>query len=168
MADNLTPRRDLRFDRLEQVVDDARFLLAHGYRQTGKWNLGQICQHLSDWMSFPVHGFPPSSPLIGGILWMMKVSIGKSQLKKILAANAMRSGQPTMPSTVPAVVPPEQVHQHDRESVERLAETVRQFLDYQGPIHPSPLFGEMDHQTCEHLQRVHCAHHLAFLRPEKN
>ena len=155
----MAEKRSLSFENLNQAIDEARRLLNSGYQQHGDWNLSQCCGHLQQWITFPVDGFPNPGPVMGSILWLMKVTIGKSQLKTILD-QGFKSGTPTMPSTVPS---PDK--ETDAQAVASLESAVERFNSHSGPIHPSPLFGAMDKQTAHQLQLRHFEHHLGFLSP---
>lgn len=154
-----TQRRNLRFETLDQIAADVRNLKSRGYKALGKWDLAQICLHLSDWMTFPVQGFPKQALPIRAILWLMKVTIGKSALAKILASGTMGANQPTMRETIPAS------GQDLDQAIGKLEKAIKGFQNHQGEFHPSPLFGAMDRDTCLRLQRIHSAHHLSFLIP---
>ena len=91
--------RKLRFDSLDAVGGELDALL-NGYTSVGSWNLGQVCGHLEQWMSFPMDGFPSAPFPISTMLWLMKTTIGKAQLKKVLS-DGFKAGMPTMPKTVP-------------------------------------------------------------------
>lgn len=162
---NAAIRRTLNFSNLSQVLEDVDRLVDGGYQQTGQWNLTQTCQHLTDWIRFPVEGFPTQPLLMRTVLAIMRNTIAKSQFKRMLASDTMRPGLPTMPATVYAAKSLE-----DETEMHRAAELfkikVRQFIDHQEGVHSSPLYGAMDKSTAEHLQRIHCAHHLSFLVPK--
>lgn len=149
----------LEFQSLDDVEQDCRTLLAHGYRQTGKWNLAQTCRHLSDWLRFPMDGYPPAPFPVRVMMGMMRATIGRRQLKKILA-DGFKPGSPTMPSTVYACDSSE-----DAQAVETLAQTIDRFKCHNGAFHPSPLFGHLTPQEVLKLQLRHCEHHLRNLLP---
>ena len=153
-------RRALRFDDLDAVVREVDSLRATGYERAGNWDLAGTCSHLADWMSFPLDGFPRAAAPIRAMLWVMKNTIGRSQLRKILASGSMPAGGPTLRETIP---PPSG---DETAAVDRLKRTVARFKDHTGPFHPSPLFGELDRDAATKLQLVHCAHHLSFLVPK--
>lgn len=153
-------RRSLKFASLDEIAAEGERLHREGYSACGKWNLSQVCQHVADWMSFPMDGFPRANPFVRAILWTMKVTIGRRQLAKILAAKSMPAGNPTLPETVG------QPDHDEADAVHRLRATVERLKTYKGPIHPSPLFGPMDYETCVALQLIHAAHHFSFLRPQ--
>lgn len=159
-------RRELKFDHLGQVIDDIQDLIDRGYQASGKWNLSQTCHHLADWMEFPVRGFLKPPMVVGWMLWMVKITMGRKLLKKTLETGTMKAGTPTDPRTVHLAAPDGETPQLQREALERVRNAVAEFQQYQGPIHPSPVFGPMDKPTAEALQCVHCAHHLSFLLPD--
>lgn len=153
-------RRTLEFRDLDHAVRDAESLLTGGYRPAGNWNLAQVCRHLSDWMSYPLDGYPrPPAPL-RLMFWAMRRTIGPRALRKTLETKSMRAGTPTLRQTVP---PPSG---DDAAAVERFRQTVERFKMHSGPFHPSPFFGELDRDSATRLQLVHCAHHLSFLVPK--
>ena len=153
-------RRTLKFASLRDAVADAENLLARGYEQTGQWTLGQVTGHLTDWLSYPIDGFPRVPLLIQPMLWMMKVTVGKPKLKKYLSDQSFPAGKPTIPQSVPAAT------SQDAEGVAKFRAAVDRFLAHTGPLIPSPLFGAMTKETGEQLQCVHSAHHLSFLVPK--
>lgn len=155
MVSNQAP---LRFETFDDVVHYAEDLMKSGYTKNGKWNLAQICEHLADWMTFPMEGFPKAPLPIQWMLAILRVTIGKAKLKDALESGVMKKGAPTMPGTVHANAA------DDRASLKRLAETIEKFKRFSGEIIPSPLFGPMDKETATKLQLVHCAHHLSFLK----
>lgn len=150
-------RRQLTFTNLDQVIEDARKLLGEGYVPTGNWDLAQVCAHLNDWMRFPMDGYPPAALPIRVILWLIKVTVGRRQLRSVLE-NGFRDSLPTMPQTVHAAN-----ISTDAAAVERLVETIDRFKTYSGKFHPSPVYGELTPDEHSKLQLAHCAHHLSFL-----
>ncbi|MBA3314221.1 MAG: DUF1569 domain-containing protein [Planctomycetota bacterium] len=155
-------RRTLAFHDLDDAVSDAETLLESGYARAGKWSLAQCCEHLSEWLRFPVEGFPRQPAPIRAIFWVARHAVGKRMLAGWLSNGSMPAGKPTMPETVFADAG------DDREAVERFRERVTRFKSHSGPYHPSPLFGQLDHETATRLQLVHCAHHLSFLIPTQS
>ncbi len=151
-------RRTLTFSTLDDVSRDAENLLASGYDKAGNWDLPQVCAHLSDWMRFPVDGFPKALLPIRMMMSMVRVTMGKAMLGKVLA-QGFKPGRPTMPETVHTA------GGNAAAAVEKLKETVERFKAHEGPIHPSPLFGAMTKDEAMRLQLAHCAHHLSFLVP---
>jgi hypothetical protein len=154
-------RRQLRFNDLGEVARDAERLLAGGYERTGNWDLAQVCNHLADWMGFPIDGFPKPPAPIRAMLWAMRKTIGRKKLLQYLADKTFPVGKPTMPQTI---------HSEGGDAgaaVERLKLNVERLKTYTGPIVPSPLFGSMTKDEAVGMQLVHAAHHLSFLIPKQ-
>ncbi|HET6576295.1 MAG TPA: DUF1569 domain-containing protein [Fimbriiglobus sp.] len=153
-------RRELRFDSLDDVVQDAEALLAKGYDKVGNWSLAQCCGHLANWFRYQMDGFPPAPLLLRPVFWLVRNTIGRSMARKMLAGGKMKDGMPTIPQSVV------QPGGEDTAAVADLRETIRRWQDHPGPLHPSPLFGgtSKDNWLKGHL--IHCAHHLSFLIPK--
>ncbi|MFK8114648.1 MAG: DUF1569 domain-containing protein [Rubripirellula sp.] len=152
-------RRELRFETLEEVAQEAKRLLQDGYVSTGNWSLAQVCGHLNDWMGFSMDGYAPAPLPIRVVLWLMKVTVGRRQLESVFEAG-FRDRLPTVPATVHAAD-----EQGDLDAVDQLIETIHRFHAFDGPIAPSPLYGALSKEEAVRLQLVHCAHHLRFLEP---
>ena len=157
----MVERRELSFIDWDAVLSDLRRLQETGYDKAGKWDLGQICKHLNDWLLYPIDGFPVASLPIRWMMSLLRVTIGKRTKEKILATGKMSAGGPTLGQTVYKTDPAD-----EELAVKRLMETIERFRNHNGPIHPSPIFGPMDKDTAGRFQRVHCAHHLSFLVPK--
>ncbi len=153
-------RRSLRFEGLDDILRDVALLRENGYDRAGNWSLAQICSHLADWMSFPLDGFPKAPAPIRAALWIMKHTFARRGLRKALKTGATSTGVPTIPQTVAAPGMDEAI------AVERLRRVVARFKSHTGPLHPSPLFGDLDRETTTRLHLIHCAHHLSFLIPK--
>lgn len=156
----LPARRELKFSSLDEMVRDAERLQQYGYDQLGNWDFSQICNHLANWLSYPCEGFPPASPAIAAILWVIRNTIGRRKLRKILNSGRFPSGQPTMPQTVFKPGGNEAV------ALDKLKKTAKWLRDHTGDVYPSPLFGRMTKDECVQLQLLHCAHHLSYLVPK--
>jgi len=152
-------RRALDFDQLDQVAAEVRHLHESGYQLHGNWNLAQICGHLNEWMRFPLDGYPPLAWPMRWAMPLVRLTIGRRMGRQILRGTPMRRGVPTLASTVP---------EPDRDealAVEQLCDTITRLRDHSGPLHRSPVFGDMDRESTIRLQLVHSAHHLRFLVP---
>ena len=157
-------RRSLRFSTLAELKSDLLELHSLGYKQTGKWDLSQISEHLGDWISFPMDGFPKMPFAIKLLIGIIRVTRGKSLFKKFVENQRMPAGQPTMTQTVHL---PNADTDAEARSVERLAGLINRLVDFNGPIHPSPLFGSLSYDELVSLQLAHAAHHLSFLVPNQ-
>jgi hypothetical protein len=150
----------LSFSNLDEVVQRLDLLREVGYTSIGNWNLAQGCEHLRDWFSFMIDGYPAAPVPLSWVFWGMRVTIGKSMLRKILKTKTMASGGPTMKQTVHAAT-----NIDDETSVQRLKEMIERFKSHHGPFCPSPLYGKLSAEDGLALQLIHCTHHLRFLTP---
>lgn len=148
----------LKFSSLDEVISLARRLEKEGYTRKGEWNLGQVCHHLACWLTYPVDGFPAQPLFVRWMLGIMRVTVGKSQLKKILSPNGMRAKLPTLPESVSSGT------ERDAVGVSELEKAIQKFKNHSGDYLPSPLFGRLDRETSLKLQLVHAGHHFSFLR----
>ena len=159
MSTTIKPeRRGLTFATLDDAVRDAENLLAKGHDKAGNWNLAQVCNHLAEWMRFPVEGFPKLPLFLRPVFWLFRKTVGKAKRRKY-TAEGMPSGKPTMPQTVS--LPGGDA----AAAVAKLKETAERFKAHAGPVYPSPLFGPMTKDEALQLQLKHCEHHLSFLVP---
>jgi hypothetical protein len=154
------PRRELRFTKLSDIQSDIDRLASQGYTKSGSWDLSQIANHLADWMSFPVEGFPKPPMFVALFLMLLRITQGKAIYRKFVKEQRMSTSQPTVPSTV---YPPSESHVA---AVVKLTDAIERISRFQGTIHPSPLFGQLSYGETVALQLAHCAHHLSFLEPK--
>jgi hypothetical protein len=151
-------RRKLTFATLDDVVRDAERLLAKGYDRAGNWDLAQVCLHLAEWLRFPVEGFPKVPLLLRPPLWVVRMALGPKLKAKVLA-NGFNAGTRTVPQTV--FKPGDDA----TAAIAKLKAAAEQLKAHAGPVHPSPLFGNMTKEEALRLQLKHCEHHLGFLVP---
>ena len=157
----MVQKRSIRLATLDNVSAEVERLLYCGYQQAGQWNLSQVCEHLADWMTYPMDGFPKAPWAVSLLLGAMRTLRGKALMKKFIEDQGMKPDQPTIP---------ESIHLEkgdDQTSVNRLQATIRRLEEHRGTIHPSPLFGAMTRQELISLQMAHCNHHLRFLLPKE-
>jgi hypothetical protein len=95
------------------------------------------------------------------MLGLMRRTVGRKWLKTVLDSRAMPASRQTIPETIPDPGGDEAA------AVERFRQIVGRFQTHQGPLNPSPLFGEMDYETLTQLNLIHCSHHLGFLIPKQ-
>ena len=153
-------KRSLSFANFEEMMAEVRSLLDGGYVSIGNWTLAQTCAHLSDWMRFPMDGFPKPPLPMRMLFWVMKITIGPGMKRKILS-EGFAGGMPTAPETVP-----EPGFLTDLKAVELLQQTIGRLMAYNGDFLPSPLFGPMDKATVIQISLLHAEHHLGYLKPQ--
>ena len=154
-------RRKLQFASLDEAVQDAEALLKSGYTKLGNWSLGQCCGHLADWLSYPIDGFPKTPLLLRPIFWTMRNTFAKKLMNRTLASGQMKPGIATIPVSV---------HQPSVDDAAQLGlfrQAVKRWQEYEGPLHPSPLFGDVSRECWSKAHNIHCALHLSFLIPNQ-
>src|SRR5262249_17017312 len=92
--------------------------------------------------------------------WLLKWTIARRWLRKVLDRGVWPTGTPTDERTFP---PPGCT---DAEAVAMLRRAVDRLLTHDGPFKEAPLFGMLDKETLVELDRLHTAHHLSFLVPK--
>jgi hypothetical protein len=155
-------RRQLRFEHLDQAVNDARMLQATGYDRAGTWDLSQVCGHLATGMEFAIDGFPPNPPHLRFVFWIMRSTLGPIVVRRIVRTGAMASRAPAIKQSILGAGGDE------TQAVERLQRAVTRFQNHTGPLYPSPIFGSLDREQLHRLQLIHCEHHLGFLLPKSH
>jgi hypothetical protein len=151
----MATRRELRFATLDEAVRDTEHLLARGYERAGNWDLARCCHHLAVLMGWPIDGFPPMSWPRRAAAWVLKRTVARRWLRRVLDTGVWPTGTPTDERTFPPLAGTEAVAMF-RQAVDRL-------LAHAGPFQESPLFGMVDKEALVALHRIHTAHHLSFL-----
>ena len=62
-------KRQLKFETIDDMVRDVDRLISRGYEAKGNWDLAQICAHVTEWMRFPMDGFPKVPLLLRPVFW---------------------------------------------------------------------------------------------------
>jgi uncharacterized protein DUF1569 len=148
-------QRPLHFTDFAQVQAEVVQLHRGGYERLGKWDLGQICDHLSYFILGSLDGYSFRVP------WLFKALFGRLALRRILAQQRMKAGVPTPQKPLPAPGGDEQA------AVQRLKQVLGRLDAHQGELHPSPFFGYLTPHEWRTLHLIHCAHHLGFLVPKQ-
>ena len=154
--------RPLTFASAAEAPAEAERLRAGGYERLGRWDLRQVCEHLSDWMTFAIDGYPPTPWFLRPVFWAMRHTVAPRGLRKTLAAGEMSAGIPTDPATVH---PPRSDPAEEAAAVARLRATAERFDRHPGEFAVSPIFGRLTREQCRRMHAIHCAHHLGFLKP---
>lgn len=152
--------RILDFHEYQDILDEAQRLESTGYRSIRNWNLAQTCSHLSDWMGFPIDGYPPQNVFARMMVGVMRMTIGKRLGRKMIEEQRMKPGNPTFRETI---APPDV--ELDTQ-LQRLAEAVERCRNYHGPFDPSPIFGPLNEEEWKRLHLAHAQLHMGFLLPK--
>ncbi|QDV29163.1 hypothetical protein Spb1_10320 [Planctopirus ephydatiae] len=158
LASNIR-RRSLRFENLQQALEDAEiiFRAPGGYFVTGRWSAGQILDHLAFWVERPVDGFPFQLP------WLMRwfgPLMKRTMLEQPMRPGFQWRGQIALLATPQLEIEAETGLAHFRRAIERFEA---------GPLLPrSPAFGPMSRKDWTKLQCRHAELHLSFLHPQSS
>ena len=150
----VTGRRILRFENIDQALDEADRLAAAErdgrLTQLGNWTLGQSLGHVASWAEFAYTGVPVKPPFF--IRWILKLQ------KKKLLNSPMRAGIriPGVEGGTYAIVP-----MSTEEGLRRFR-SVFQRLKHEAPTMPSPIFGKLTHEESIALNLRHAELHLGF------
>ena len=160
MAKPDTRKRQLKFNHLDEMMNEVRSLNETGYVSNGNWTLGQTCGHLAEWMRYPIDGFPVMPLPIRVIFWMLKKTVLPGMKRKILA-EGFKGGMMTAPESVP-----KEGEMSDQEGIDKLQEVVDRLKAHREGLFPSPLFGPMDVEMHTTVTLLHANHHLGYLKPK--
>jgi hypothetical protein len=147
--------RQLQFKNFAEALTEVDRLHKGGYEKLGQWDLAQTCDHLAYFIEGSLDGATYRVP------WLLKVLFGRLVLRRILSQGRMRAGGPTPQKPLPAP------GQDEDAAIARLRTAIERLDAHQGELHPSPFFGYLTPQEWRDLHRIHCAHHLGFLVPER-
>ncbi|WP_435021754.1 DUF1569 domain-containing protein [Tundrisphaera sp. TA3] len=150
----MAARRDLTFERLDDVMADVDRLLK-GHTTLGRWSLGQICNHLSGSFIGSVEGYGGKAP------WLIRQTFGRFMKRKILRSGRMREGAP-----LPAKFQPKP-GLDDRAEAEALRAVIGCVTGSRPPSADHPFLGPMAPEEWMTFHRIHAAHHLSFVIPDE-
>lgn len=150
----MAKRRPLDFHSLDEVIAEVERLRDGGYTATGKWNLSQIGDHLSETMRIGMDGDEKRLP------WPMRKVFGLI-LGYARRSRKMMAGAPTLPRLTP-----EPLEADDPAKIDRLLTTLAEARDFAGPLPPYPLCDGLTLDGWKDLMVVHAQHHLRFLEPK--
>ena len=145
----VTGRREIRYESLDDLVADAERLASPNARMLGNWTPGQIYQHLADTMNSSIDGF--SGMFSAPVRWVLSLLMKRRFLYKGLPA-----GFKAPANFVPDTTSVEDGLSALRKAVSRLNEGTTRAL------HPG--FGTLtlDEWTQFHLR--HAELHMSFLQ----
>lgn len=150
-------RRRLRFDSIDQAIDDIDALHTCGYERLGAWDLARTCDHLTTTMRYSLDGFPPDTrPMLA-----LKV-LGPTLVKwTVLGVGWMPRGV-ALPH--PSLDDAQSVRS-EQTAVSHCIATLREVRDFDGPFARSPVMGKLSPNQWRRFHLVHAAHHLSLLVP---
>ena len=142
----------INFKEYADVIAHVEKLKSAPYKKTGKWNLSQVCRHLSYYHRGSLEGFEKMLP------WIIRKTIGTFLKKQYLAEKPLSRGGQTLPASV------FEPDEDDSRTADQFIALLKRLENHQGPLHPSGLFGELSNKEWKFLHLKHAAHHLSFLQ----
>ncbi|MEN1679039.1 MAG: DUF1569 domain-containing protein [Planctomycetota bacterium] len=147
--------RRVDLDTLDDVIKDIQSLRDRGYSQGGKWNLSQLCEHLTGTMRIGLDGTMKPLPYLARatlgnfVFWLFtrRVSRGIAGIK-------------TMPELEPV-----DRDDDDQEVISVCLATLQEARDRTEPIPPYALTTSATLDQWRQMMIVHAQHHLEFLKP---
>jgi hypothetical protein len=152
-------QRQLRFESLQQAMQEAEKLSATGVRTSGNYSLGQILEHLArsmDMASGKVAA--PRIPFLIGFLARLATKV----LKKKFVYGRAKPGFKLPSSAQSAFWPTEAVSVDS--GLEHLGEALKSYMATSS-FPPHPFFGKLTNDEHHQLQCRHFELHLGFVHP---
>ncbi|MFG0333616.1 MAG: DUF1569 domain-containing protein [Maioricimonas sp. JB049] len=149
-------RCPLRFETLDEIIEDARRTAAGPYHVVGRWSYGQILDHLACSTKSAFDGFGFQAP------WVLRSIVGPL-VKRAFLYRPMRAGF-RLPASAAALMPAEEATVE--ESLPRLLHELRRF-GTETPTAPHPLLGTLSHHESVQLCQRHSELHLSFVIREQ-
>ena len=145
-------RRKIEYASLDEVVVDAKRLIAAGATTSGNWSVGKILEHVATVMEKSIDGFGMKPPLPMRLVsrWFLKNRFLRHgmppgfQLKGVAAKELL-----------PLETDSQQALEHLRRAVERLK------TNADGAVHP--FFGKMDQSESNRINCRHAELHMSFI-----
>ena len=155
-------RRTLRLATLDDAIAEIERLHHGGYQATGKWNLSQICEHLTATMRMGLDGGQRMP-------WLLRKTMGGWLIRSWLKNRTMRAGLPTLDRLLPKKREDESQTpaSDDPEAIETCLATLREVRDFEGVLPPHSMCDGIDLPTYRELCVIHAQHHLGFLVPRE-
>jgi hypothetical protein len=148
--------RDLVFERLDEVMPEVERLLS-GHSTSNVWTLGQILHHLASAIRLIVQGDQrsPAQPC----------DPDQARLFDVRRRLFFRAGRFPEGAEIPlkALIPPPDAD--ERVEAESLRHALQLLEESEEPFPAHPLLGPLSKEEWRSFHRIHCAHHLGFVRP---
>jgi len=150
------PRRELHFDSMQQVLDDAESVTSQPHETTGNWSSGQIITHVGELIDVSLHGTDAKMPLPLRVMGRL--------LRPWLLSRPIKPGLTIPKAMRPKFTPPPDVPLD--QAMERFRVLCKQANEPGTMTHRSPLLGPMSHDD---WVKMHCRHaelHFSFIQPK--
>ncbi|RUL87671.1 DUF1569 domain-containing protein [Tautonia sociabilis] len=147
-------RRSLDFRDADSVIAEIRRLQSGGYTMLGKWNLAQICDHLTATMRVALDGRERRLP------WPIRALVFGPLFRQVIRTRRMRAGLPTLKPLVPT----SPSGPDDPASIDACIATLERARNCSSADLQHPAV-DLTLQQWQQLSWIHAAHHLGFLIP---
>ncbi|HMN96275.1 MAG TPA: DUF1569 domain-containing protein [Phycisphaerales bacterium] len=151
-------RRELRFDSLEAMLDDARACAAierrGELRPLGNWTLGQALNHLAAWIEFPYVGYPPE------LVIPEPLQRAAQSARSRIMSEPMRAGERI--GELPGGTLATEIVPTDA-GLKRLESAAARLQAAHPPL-PDPAFGRVTKEEWTQMNLRHAELHLGFFR----
>lgn len=148
-------RRDLDFSDFDRLVADVKHLHEGGYHQAGRWDLAQVCGHLTISMKQSLDGFTFKAPWLVRKLIIPFIRRGLFRSRKIKPGIKAPGGFVVDPGT------------DETQAVDRFLQMIDRVKGHRGDFQIHPVFEKMSHEQWHQFHLIHAAHHLSFLVPKQ-
>ncbi|MDA7978940.1 MAG: DUF1569 domain-containing protein [Pirellulales bacterium] len=146
-------RRELRFETLDDILDDAQAMATAGWTVLGNWSFGQACFHIAKTIEAGIDGMDYKAP------FFIRLIVGLRK-KKMLSKPFPAGFKPPRPISL-RLETSDPVS--DEDGVAMLEKAIHRFKN-ESKRSPSPVFG---HLTDEEWIKLHCRHselHFSFFK----
>lgn len=150
------PKRKLDFRTADEVIGEIERLRINGYSKLKRWNLTQVCEHLTKTMEGEMNGLGFRFP------WILRRTVGNWMTRRVLKIRAMPSI-----STLPSLRPTLGDGNERPEVIEQCITTVRKSARFDGSLDDYPFVDGLTHEQWRQFMWIHAAHHLGFLIPNE-
>ena len=149
-------RRTVDFRSADEIIRDINLLRAQGYEMTGKWNLTQICQHLTGTMDGGMDGFGFRVP------WILRATIIEWGYRYALKKRKLGSGFPTI-----KILRPTHSDAADNDTlIDACIASCQRVDTFSGSLEDYALLDNLSVDDWRNFMWIHAAHHLSFLIPK--
>lgn len=148
-------RRTIDFRSAEEVIQDINMLRDSGYQRAGKWNLTQVCQHLTATMDGGMDGFGFRLP------WVLRATVIKWGFRYALKTRKLASGFPTFRVLRPT-------HADDVDDnlvIDACIKSCNRAQGFTGSMEEYALLNNLSVAEWQAFMWIHASHHLSFLIP---
>lgn len=146
-------KRTIDLQNADEVIAEIERLRTWGYTPTKRWNLSQVCQHLTKTMEGEMSGLGFRIP------WLLRRTVGTWLTRRVLSKRTMPS-VPTLPS-----LQPDHRETDDDSLVDECVVSVRRCEEFDGSLRDYPFVDGLTHDQWRQFMWIHASHHLSYLVP---